>query len=301
MSTDNGNTSGPTTPPERSGPRLTPDAAPAEPVRATSAPQGAPGGTSAPGSAPAPESPPTPAPEPGAAAPASPATASEPGGAASRTPQKPATTDPASAEAKAKPEKELTPEQRLSQRRKRGALASGALSMPIITLGAAMMDVPLGIWYVSTVFKTVIVVITNMVTGRAEADAVNGALNNVDPGAMSSISISLIIIGGVLVLAALAISYFMLRAYDVEKPMRVTVFSVPMAAVIAAVVTASVGALGGLIFRDATHTVAGILGNAALGIAGFALSAIAVSIVIGAAVWWWVARIFRSDDVQPKR
>ncbi|MGO3648691.1 hypothetical protein [Agrococcus casei] len=213
--------------------------------------------------------------------------------------KRPSETDkPAKAEKPAKPPKQLTPEQQATQRRRRGALASGALSMPIIALGVTLMAVPLGIWYVSTVFKTVIVVITNMVTGEREAKSVNGALNNVDPGAMSSISVALIIVGAVLSIAALLVSYFMLRATKVEKPMLVTIFSVPLASVVSAVVIASIGALGGLIFKDTTHTVSGILGNAALGIAGFALAAVAVSIVIGGAVWWWVAHIFRNVSAE---
>lgn len=194
--------------------------------------------------------------------------------------------------------KDLTPEQLEKQRRKRGSLASGALAMPIITLGATLMAVPLGIWYVSTLLKTVIVVITNAVSGEQQAAAVNDALANVDPDAMSSISLALIIIGAVLVLAAIAISWFMLRAHDIERPMLVTVFSVPMAAVLSAVVTISIGALGGLLFRDATRTLEGVLGNAPLGIAGFAIAAIVVSVLIGAAVWWWVARIFRTAEPQ---
>ncbi|MGO1393725.1 hypothetical protein [Agrococcus casei] len=218
---------------------------------------------------------------------------------AEQRPAETATTEKtAKAEKPTKPKKQLTPEQQATQRRRRGALASGALSMPIIALGVTLMAVPLGIWYVSTVFKTVIVVITNMVTGEREAKSVNGALNNVDPGAMSSISVALIIVGAVLSIAALLVSYFMLRATKVEKPMLVTIFSVPLASVVSAVVIASIGALGGLIFRDTTHTVSGILGNAALGIAGFALAAIAVSIVIGGAVWWWVAHIFRNVSAE---
>lgn len=204
----------------------------------------------------------------------------------------------AAAEPREKPVKDLTPEQLEKQRRKRGSLASGALAMPIITLGATLMAVPLGIWYVSTLLKTVIVVITNAVSGEQQAAAVNDALANVDPDAMSSISLALIIIGAVLVLAAIAISWFMLRAHDIERPMLVTVFSVPMAAVLSAVVTISIGALGGLLFRDATRTLEGVLGNAPLGIAGFAIAAIVVSVLIGAAVWWWVARIFRTAEPQ---
>ena len=201
------------------------------------------------------------------------------------------------AEAPAQP---LSGDRLVAQRRKRGALASGALAMPIITLGATLMAVPLGIWYVSTVFKTIIVVITNMVSGEREAGAVNGALNNVNPGAMSTISLALVIVGAVLVLAAFLISWLMLRAHDVERPLLVTVFSVPMAATVSAVVTASIGALGGLMFRDATQTVAGILGNAALGIAGFAIAAVIVSVLIGGAVWWWVARVLRTHATQPE-
>lgn len=201
-------------------------------------------------------------------------------------------------EAREKKLAEMTPEERDARRRRRGALAAGGLSMPIIALGATLMAVPLGIWYVSTVLKTVIVVITNMVTGERQAAQVNGALNNVDPGAMSSFSMALIIIGAVLIIAALLISYFMLRAHDVRHPILVTVFSMPLASVIAVVVSASIGALGGLIFRDATQTVSGILANAAFGIAGFALAVIAVSVVIGGAAWWWVSGIFRRIDVK---
>lgn len=192
----------------------------------------------------------------------------------------------------------MTPEQREARRRRRGTLASGGLAMPIIALGATLMAVPLGIWYVSTVLKTVIVVITNMVTGKQQAEQVNGALNNVDPGAMSSFSLALIIIGAVLVIAALLISYFMLRAHDVRHPLLVTTFSVPLASVVVVVLSASIGALGGLLFRDATQTVGGILTNAAFGIAGFALAVIAVSVVIGGATWWWVASIFRRLDLK---
>lgn len=201
-------------------------------------------------------------------------------------------------ESKEKAPRELSPEERLKQRRRRGSAAAGALAMPIIGLGATLMAVPLGIWYVTTVFKTVIVVIMNMVAGTQEAAEVNDALNNIDPASMSAVSLSLVIVGVVLVIAALCISYFMLRAYDVQQPFLVTLFSVPLATVIVTVVSASIGALGGLMFQSATQTVDGTLSSAPLGIAGFAIASIAVSIAIGAGVWWWVGRILRSEPTQ---
>ncbi|WP_293695965.1 hypothetical protein [uncultured Agrococcus sp.] len=195
-------------------------------------------------------------------------------------------------------ERELTPEEQWKQRQRRGSFAAGALAMPIIGLGVTLMAVPLGIWYVTTVFKTVIVVIMNMVAGEEEAAEVNTALGNIDPGSMSAVSISLVIVGVVLLAAAFALSYFMLRAYDIERPLLVTTFSAPMATVLVAVVSASIGALGGLMFEGATQTVEGTLSSAPWGIAGFALASIAVSVVIGAGVWWWVGRILRSADTQ---
>lgn len=194
--------------------------------------------------------------------------------------------------------RELSPEKQAQRRRRRGTLAAGALTMPIVGLGAVLMAIPLGIWYVTTVFKTIIVVIMNMVAGRSEAAEVNDALNNIDPASMTAVSLSLIIVGVVMVAAAICISYFMLRAYEVRQPFLVTLFSVPMASVIVAIVSASIGALGGLMFQSATETVDGTLSSAPLGIAGFAIASIAVAVAIGAGVWVWVARILRNAPAE---
>lgn len=213
--------------------------------------------------------------------------------------QKPATQvsqKPAEASKTQKPARELTTAEKLKLRRRRGAFAAGALAMPIIGLGTILMAIPLGIWYVTTVFKTVIVVIMNIVAGKPEAAEVNDALGNIDPGSMTAVSLSLVIVGAVLIVAAIFISYFMLRAYEVQKPFLVTLFSIPMGSVLVAIVSASIGALGGLMFRSATQTVDGTLSSAPWGIAGFAIACIAVSIAIGAGVWWWVSSILRSGS-----
>ena len=183
-------------------------------------------------------------------------------------------------------------------RTRRGAIIAGALSLPLVTLGMIQLAVPLGVWYLSTVIRTIVVVIANIVSGKDAAGDANSTLARVDPGALGSVTLGFALVGLVLVVAGWLVSYFVLRAHGTTRPGYVTGFGVSVGLVIAAVLTASVGALTGLLFGT-SDTVSEVLGNAALGIALTMIGAAIVTVGTGILVWLWMERLFRAPSAAP--
>jgi hypothetical protein len=183
------------------------------------------------------------------------------------------------------------------QRRKarRGAIISGAISLPLVTLGAVLLAVPLAVWYLSTVIRTLVVVVANIVSGGDAAGDANSTLGRIDPAALGGVTLGFAIVGAVFVLAGCLISFFVLRAHGVGRPGHVTGFGIAVGLVISAVLSATVGALTGLIFGTA-RTVGQVLGNAALGIALTTIGSVAVTVATGVLVWLWMERLFRAPE-----
>lgn len=205
--------------------------------------------------------------------------------------------EPATAPAKsAKPATPLTPERRA----RRGAIVAGAIALPLVTAGFTLLAVPLAIWQLATIVKTVVVVIANAVAGTGAAADANATLASIDPNAMSGLTIAFAIVGAVLVVGGAVVSVLVLRAHGALRPTMVTVVALPMGTVIAAIVTSTVGALAGLLFGT-SDSLSQVLGNAALGIALTALGSGLATIVTGALVWLWMASIFHERPEPTKR
>lgn len=179
------------------------------------------------------------------------------------------------------------------RRARRGAIVSGAIALPAITAGLVLLAVPLGVWYLSTILRTIVVVIANAASGGGAAQDANDSLGRIDPAALSGITVALAIVGLVLLAGGVLVSVLVLRLHGVERPWLVTVLAAPMGVLLASVLGATVGALSGLLFST-SDTVGRILGNAALGIALTTIGSGIVTIAAGAIVWLWVARLLRA-------
>ena len=179
------------------------------------------------------------------------------------------------------------------RRARRGAIVSGAIALPLVTLGVVLLAVPLAVWYLSTVIRTLVVVVANILSGSDAADDANSTLGGIDPAALGGVTLGFAIVGAVFVVAGLLLSFFVLRSHGVAKPGYVTGFGVSVGLVIATILTATVGALTGLVF-GAARTVAQVLGNAALSIALTTIGSVVVTVGTGILVWVWMERIFRA-------
>lgn len=180
-----------------------------------------------------------------------------------------------------------------NRRARRGTIIAGALTLPLVTLGVVLLAVPLAVWYLSTVIRTLVVVVANILSGSGAAKDANTTLGNIDPAALGGVTLGFAIVGAVFVVAGLLVSLFVLRAHRVARPGYVTGFGVTVGLVIATVLSATVGALTGLVFGTA-RTVAQVLGNAALGIALTTIGSVVVTVGTGIVVWLWMARLFRA-------
>ncbi|QNO38020.1 hypothetical protein H4J02_03045 [Protaetiibacter sp. SSC-01] len=232
-------------------------------------------------------------------------TSPEPKPESAATPAAPASVPAASAPAAtppagkpAAPKKHETPAEAEERRARRGTVIAGAVTLPLITLGVVLLAVPLAVWYLSTVIRTLVVVVANIVSGSGAAKDANSTLGQIDPAALGGVTLGFAIVGAVFVIAAWLFSFFVLRAHRVERPGYVTGFGVTVGLVIATVLTATVGALTGLLFGTA-RTVGQVLGNAALSIALTGLGSVAVTVVTGILVWLWMSRIFRTRVADP--
>lgn len=196
--------------------------------------------------------------------------------------------------------KDESPEAAEQRRSRRGVVIAGAVTLPVLTLGVVLLAVPLAVWYLSTVIRTLVVVVANIVAGSGAAQDANSTLGQIDPAALGGVTLGFAIVGAVLAVAALVFSFFVLRAHGVERPGYVTGFGVAVGLVISSVLTATVGALTGLIFGTA-RTVAQVLGNAALSIALTGIGAVAVTVATGILVWLWMGRLFRTRVADPAK
>ncbi|AYF97325.1 hypothetical protein [Protaetiibacter intestinalis] len=179
----------------------------------------------------------------------------------------------------------------VARRARRGTVIAGAFTLPMVTLGVILLAVPLAVWYLSTVIRTLVVVVANIVSGSGAAKDANTTLGEIDPAALGGVTLGFAIVGAVFVVAGVLVSFFVLRAHRVNRPGYVTGFGLAVGLVIASLLTATVGALTGLIFGSA-RTVGEVLGNAALSIALTTLGSVAVTIATGVVVWLWMGRIF---------
>ncbi|MBF6841800.1 hypothetical protein HN289_19235, partial [Acinetobacter baumannii] len=128
-------------------------------------------------------------------------------------------------------------------------LWAGALGLPLVTLGLITLAVPIGAWYVTTVFKSVIMAVAALFASEAQVRELDRSITQVDPTSFGNVSFWLIVIGAVLLLAGFALSWLVRRAHGVFHPVLVTLTAVPMALGLSAILQAGAGALAGLVFQ----------------------------------------------------
>lgn len=229
------------------------------------------------------------------------ATAPEPAGSPEPTAAGAAQQETAADAVEAAEQREAAPHDpaaAVHRRARRGASIAGAVSLPLVSLGTVLLAVPLAVWYLSTVIRTLVVVVANILSGDRAADDANSTLGRIDPAALGGVTLGFAIVGAVFVVAGCLISFFVLRAHRVGRPGYVTGFGIAVGLVISSVLSATVGALTGLIFGTA-QTVGQVLGNAALGIALTTIGAVVVTVATGVLVWLWMERLFRIPEPTP--
>lgn len=185
----------------------------------------------------------------------------------------------------------------LTKRERRGAVIAGALGLPLVTLGLITLAVPIGAWYVTSVFKSVIMAFAALFATEAQVEELDQSITAVDPTSFGNVSFWLIISGVVLLIGGLLLSWLVLRAHGVFHPLLVTITAVPMALGLSAILQAGSGALAGLVFQTGNGGVSAVIANAIFALLLFLVASVVIAIVIGILVWLWMARVFRATVV----
>lgn len=182
----------------------------------------------------------------------------------------------------------------LGKRERRGVMIAGALGLPLVTLGLITLAVPIGAWYVTTVFKSVIMAVAALFASEAQVREIDTSITRVDPTSFGNVSFWLIVAGAVLLLAGLLLSWLVMRAHAVFHPMLVTLTAVPMAIGLSFVLQAGAGALAGLVFGLGDGGVSAVIANALFALLLFLVAAVVIAVVVGVLVWLWMGSVFRA-------
>lgn len=224
-----------------------------------------------------------------------------------RAPEQRATAQarPATPDAKTQ-DKGKAPKQTLA-RELRGSVIAGAIGLPLAQIGLSMLAFPLGIWYLSTVIRSIVVVATNAFSGSSAAQDTNESFTGFDrvADALSSVSVGIAIVGVVFLIGGIVASWLISRAHGVDRPLLVTAMAMPAGLVLSVILSAIINALTGLMFNG-NASVGQIVASAAGGIGISVVGTILAAIVSGALVWLWVGRVFDVADTgvparKPKR
>lgn len=185
----------------------------------------------------------------------------------------------------------------LTKRERRGGMIAGALALPLVTLGLLTLAVPIGAWYLTSVFKSVIMAFAALFATEAQVRELDQSITAVDPTSFGNVSFWLIVSGTVLLLGGLLLSWLVLRAHGVLHPVLVTLTAVPMALGLSAILQAGSGALAGLVFQFGDGGVSAVIANALFALLLFLVASVVIAVVTGILVWLWMASVFRATVV----
>ncbi len=185
----------------------------------------------------------------------------------------------------------------LGKRERRGATIAGALGLPLVTLGLITLAVPIGAWYVTSVFKSVIMAFAALFASEAQVRELDQSITAVDPTSFGNVSFWLIVAGAVLLLGGLLLSWLVLRAHGVFHPVLVTLTAVPMAIGLSFILQAGAGALAGLVFQLGNGGVSAVIANALFALLLFLVASVVIAVAVGIGVWLWMASVFRATVV----
>ncbi len=187
----------------------------------------------------------------------------------------------------------------LDGRAKRGAAIAGAVGFVLLTVGWSLVAIPIVLGVLFAVFVALFAAIAGA-AGSGGDDGSRGAvrqfLDGVDVGRYVSplLVVIVILVGLVLMAAAILISGRVLRAHAVNRPWAVT-WAASGIAIVASWIVSSVGsALLQAVLVPITANYQTV--DAGLWIAAgvYAVIALVVTAVIGWLSWWWMAHAMRA-------
>ncbi|WAB82247.1 hypothetical protein OVN18_04355 [Microcella daejeonensis] len=183
----------------------------------------------------------------------------------------------------------------LTPRARTGAFIAGAVTMVMVSIGGTLIAVPLLLLVIGSIVAAVASSFGGELAGALES------IERVAPvGLIIGIGIGVVLLGVVLVVAALFISRGILRARGLERAWPITWAGLGIAAVggwIASGLLSIPVQLSGPILAGAGGRGSGEI-EAVLGIVS-SLAGVAVTAVIGAMSWWWMAHVMRPAGAVP--
>ncbi len=191
----------------------------------------------------------------------------------------------------------------LTARAKRGAALGGAIGFPLLTLGYALVAIPVALAVIIAFFALIVR------TASGSASSPNAGFEQFISGIdltrwIVPIVVSALV-GIVLMIASIMLSGRVLRAHDVRRPWAVTWAGAGIAVVGTSVVSSILSSFSGVVFGGLSGTShsgdsgslpsfePGIIVALIVGV----VVALAVNAVIGWLSWWWMAHAMRPATV----
>jgi hypothetical protein len=186
----------------------------------------------------------------------------------------------------------------LPPRARRGAAIAGGVGFTLLTIGYALLAIPVTI----ALFAAFIAVIARAISGHNLGGYDDGAVSNggfdLSAAALSpwiALLVVSAIVGIVLMVVAILVSGAILRGHAVRRPWGVTFAGAGIAIVASWLIEGVLGVFGsamGTAFNDGRSVGAGVI--VALVIGG--VVGLAVTAAIGWLSWWWMAHAMRAAD-----
>ena len=190
----------------------------------------------------------------------------------------------------------------LTARAKRGALLGGGLGFTLLTLGYALVAIPVAIGLFVAFFAVIIRFARGRFSDRASSSGGFG-VSTVDLAPWFGLLVASVVVGVVLMIVAILLSGLVLRRRDVRHPWGVTFAGAGIAIVAAWIVEGFLGAIvsgmSSALF-DGRSPGAGSLGaELIVGIIVSGVIAIAINAALGWLSWWWMAHAMRPAATEP--
>ena len=138
---------------------------------------------------------------------------------------------------------------------------------------------------VTSVFKSVIMAFAALFASEAQVRELDQSITAVDPTSFGNVSFWLIVVGAVLLLGGLLLSWLVLLT------------AVPMAIGLSFILQAGAGALAGLVFQLGNGGVSAVIANALFALLLFLVASVVIAVAVGIGVWLWMASVFRATVV----
>lgn len=183
---------------------------------------------------------------------------------------------------------------KLTRRARRGASIAGALGLPLVSLGLIALLLPVVAWFSIRVIAPVAEALTGLLIADERALALGGSAAGDAAIALDAGSVWLLVAGGGLILVGMLLSWLVLRAHGVFRPVLVTLTAVPTGLGLAGLLQAV--ALTALVLQLGDGGAAGAVASPMLALLVLA-AVVAIAVIAGLLVWRWMASAFRATVV----